>query len=79
MKPKKKETSYENKGTKKEVASYEYSKGDNSTTYRVLGVGKNATQKIKEKRDGFGEYKKKSKMISTKKAERQMARKDKRY
>lgn len=76
MKPRKKETSYENKGKKEETVRYKYSKGGKSTTYTPMG---DETQKVKEKRKGFGKYKKKSKVISSKKAERQMARKDKKY
>jgi len=76
MKPRKKETSYENKGGKEETVRHKYSKGKKSTTYTPMG---SETQKVKEKRKGFGKYKKKSKVISSKKADRQMARKDKKY
>jgi len=81
MKPKKKkETTYTDKGTKREQVDYKYSKGNDSTTYRPYNEKR--TKKTTEKRTnvlGDTRYKKKSKVISTKRAERQMDRKDKRY
>lgn len=77
MKPKKKETSYENKGTKREQVSYKYSKGNDSTTYTPYNEKRTRKTDLNSKRGGS--YTKKSKIISTKRAERQMDRKDNRY
>lgn len=77
MKPKKKETTYENKGTKREQVSHTYSKGKDRTTYTPYNEKK--TRKTDLNVKGGGSYKEKSKIISTKRAERQMARKDRRY
>ena len=81
MRPKKtKETTYTDKGSKREQVHNKYSKGDNSTTYSSIGA--RSAMKTTEKKGkalGASTYKKKTKMISANKAERQMGRKDKRY